>query len=88
MSHLALAARDVVAGRCVGLVVSDASPSSLESPGQKSRHEVHFLVKHYGRDGRKKGRERVWPAEDDGVARAPRGEYFKRRDDLRGRGEK
>lgn len=62
----------------VGLVVADASPSSLESPGQKSRHEVHFLVKHYGRDGRKKkGREWVWPVEDDGVARAPWGEYFK-----------
>lgn len=27
--------------------------------------------------GGKKGRERVWPAEDDGVAHVPRGKYFK-----------
>lgn len=48
-SHISLLVAVVV-----GLVLADTSPSSLESPGQKSRHEVHFLVKHYGRDGRKK----------------------------------
>lgn len=45
-------------------VIDDAGLSSLESPVQKSRHEVHFLVEHYDRDGRKKGREWVWPGSE------------------------
>ena len=85
--YLALAVRDVVAV-VIGLVLVDTSPSSLERSEQKSRHEVHFLVKHYGRDGRKKRtREGVASRGWWGSSRSP-GQVFQRRDDLRGRGEK